>query len=445
MQQWMSAVNDRHRDIAKIAAPQKIIVTNIQLFDTDPLRRPPDYEKANFAHIPSLLQGFLGVDVETPLTPQQFGFQPGQFQKVIFLFLDAFGWNVYSYFLNRRNRILGRLTDKGQVHKITSQFPSTTAAHVTTISTGQVVGEHGVYEWQYYEPEVDDVIVPLLFSYAGEKQRDTLRDAYIDARDILPTHTFFMDLQAQGVSSYSFVPREFITTAYNQVMSNGCQARGYYTLAEGLTTLKRHVNKKAGPALFYFYTPFIDTLAHKNGPFSYQSLAEADATLTLLDKFLFHPLRGRDDTIIVISADHGQIRVHPQETFYINLQPEFQELRCYLRANKRGQMLTPGGSPRDMFLYVREEYVGRAQTLLRKMLGGRADVLRIEQLIDAGLFGTPEPSPAFMSRVGNLVILPRGDETVWWYEKGKLELKLNGLHGGLSRDEMEIPLILYRP
>jgi len=47
--------------------------------------------------------------------------------------------------------------------------------------------------------------------------------------------------------------------------------------------------------------------------------------------------------------------------------------------------------------------------------------------------------------VGNLVILPRGDETVWWYEKGKFELKHNGLHGGLSRDEMDIPLILYRP
>jgi predicted AlkP superfamily pyrophosphatase or phosphodiesterase len=417
----------------------------MNLIATDPTRRLPDYETGNFAHIPGLLQALLGVETDTPLSPERFGYQPGQFQKVIFLFLDAFGWNVYSYFLNRRNRILGRLTDKGQVLKITSQFPSTTAAHVTTFSTGQVVGQHGVYEWQYYEPEVDDVIVPLLFSYAGEKQRGTLRDAYIDPRDILPNRTVFQDLQDAGIPTYSFVPREYIKTAYNQVMAQGSEARGYYTLAEGLTTLKRKVNKSEGAALFYFYTPFIDALAHKNGPFSYQSLAEADATLLLLDKYLLHPLRGRDDTLIVISADHGQVRVDYRSTFYINLQPEFQELRCYLRANKRGKILTPGGSPRDVFLYVREEYVGRAQSLLRRMLGGRADVLRTQQLIDAGLFGVTEPSPDFMKRVGNLVILPHGDETVWWYEKDKLELKLNGLHGGLSRDEMEIPLILYRP
>ena len=418
----------------------------MNFISSDPLRTLPDYEEGNFAHIPGLLASLLGASrPASPLTPQRFGFQPGQFQKVVFLFFDAFGWNVYSYFINRRNRVLGRLTDKGQAHKLTAQFPSTTAAHVTTLSTAQVVGQHGVYEWQYYEPVVDDVIVPLLFSYAGEKQRGTLRDAYIDPRDILPHHTFFMDLQEQGISAYSYVPEEYIPSAYNQVMSQGSEASGYITLAEGLTTLKRKVNKAQGPALFYFYTPFIDALAHKYGPFSYQSLVEADATLALVDKFLLHPLRGREDTLIVISADHGQVHVDPRSTFYINMQPEFQELRCYLRANRRGHILTPGGSPRDVFLYVREEYVGRAQTLLRKMLGGRADVLRIEQLIEAGLFGTKEPSPDFMKRVGNLVILPRGDETVWWYEKGKLELKHNGLHGGLSRDEMEIPLILYRP
>ena len=417
----------------------------MNLITTDPLRTLPDYENGTFAHIPGLLQSLLGVEVETPLSPQRFGFQPGQFSKVVFLFLDAFGWNVYSYFLNRRNRILSRLADKGQVHKITAQFPSTTAAEVTTFHTGQVVGQHGVYEWQYYEPVVDDVIVPLLFSYAGEKQRDTLRDAYVDARDILPTHTFFSDLQNAGIPTYTFVPREFTTTAYNELLSVGAEATGYRTVAEGLATLNRKIKRTEDPALFYFYTPHIDSLAHAHGPFSFQSLAEADATLTLLDKFLFHPLRGRDDTLIVLSADHGQMKVDYRSTFYINLQPEFQELRCYLRANKKGRMLPPGGSPRDMFLYVREEYVGRAQTLLRKMLGGRADVLRIEQLIDAGLFGTSHPSEAFMSRVGNLVILPRGDETVWWYEKGKFELKHNGLHGGLSRDEMDIPLILYRP
>lgn len=417
----------------------------MDILTTDPLRTLPDYTHGNFAHIPALLSSLLGFEWESPLNPERFGFRAGQFEKVVFLFLDAFGWNQFSYFRNRRHRVVNKLAERGQVHKITSQFPSTTAACVTTFSTGEVVGKHGVFEWQYYEPEVDAVIIPLLFSYAGEKKRDTLRDAYIDPRDILPTDTLAMKLKEAGIHTHSFVPREYISTPYNQVLTQGAKVTGYRTVAGGLSNMKRAIDRAQGPTLFHFYVPFIDGNAHEYGPFDYRTLAEADATLLLIDRFLLHPLRGREDVLLIISADHGQIRVDPQETFYLNLQPEFQELRCYLRANRKGHLLTPGGSPRDAFLYVRDEYVGRAQNLLRKMLGGRADVFRIEQLIEAGLFGVKEPSDDFMKRVGNLVILPRGAGTVWWYEKKKFEVTMHGLHGGLSRDEMEIPLILYRP
>lgn len=417
----------------------------MNLLTTDPNRRLPDYENGNFSDIPGLLQSLLGSETQTRLQPADFGFSVGAFDKVVFLFLDAFGWNQYNYFVQRRNAIARKLANKAVVRQITSQFPSTTAAHVTTLSTGLPVAEHGVYEWQYYEPKVDEVILPLLFSYAGGKQRDTLLDADIQASDILPTDTFFARLQEKGIASYAYVPREFVFSPYNETMSRGAQLVGYQTVSESLVTLKRQIDRTSGPALFYFYTPYIDANAHHYGPFAPQTLAEADATLTLIDKFLFHPLRGREDVLIVLSADHGQVHVDYRDTFYINLQPEFQELRCYLRANKRGQILPPGGSPRDMFLYVHESDLDRAQVLLQKMVGKRADVIKSTSLISSGLFGPGRPSDIFFGRVGNLVVLPRGDETVWWYEKGKFELKLNGMHGGLSSAEMEIPLILYAP
>ncbi len=417
---------------------------NTQLL-ADPSRTLPDYKKGNFAHIPGLLSSLLGYDVPTPLSPDYFGFRPGQFPKVVFLFLDAFGWNHFSYFQNRRHRVIQKVAEQGKVYKITSQFPSTTAAHVTTFNTGQIVGEHGVYEWQYFEPEVDEVIYPLLFSFAGEKKRDTLRFANVDPRDLLPTKTLAMTLKEHGITTYSFVPREYTTTSYNQVMAQGAEVTGYRTVAEALSTLKRTIDRASGPALFHFYMPYIDGNAHEFGPFAYQTLAESDAAWLLLDRFLFHPLRKRDDVLIIISADHGQIRVDPNETIYFNLLPEFQELRCYLRANQKGQVLPPGGSPRDLFLYVREEYIDKAVDLLRHALGERADIFLLEDLIQAGLFGVPQPSKNFMKRAGNVVILPRGNGTIWWYEKNRFEMKLRGLHGGLSRDEMEIPLIIYQP
>ena len=45
------------------------------------------------------------------------------------------------------------------------------------------------------------------------------------------------------------------------------------------------------------------------------------------------------------------------------------------------------------------------------------------------------------SRIGNLVILPYYGESVWWYEKNRFEQNMLGHHGGLTRQEMEIPLL----
>ena len=84
-----------------------------------------------------------------------------------------------------------------------------------------------------------------------------------------------------------------------------------------------------------------------------------------------------------------------------------------------------------------------AQELLSKLLAGRAEVYQTSELIEQGLFGPPPVSSAFLARVGNLVILPHKHESVWWYQKGKFEQPYYGHHGGLTPEEVEIPLLLY--
>ena len=95
-----------------------------------------------------------------------------------------------------------------------------------------------------------------------------------------------------------------------------------------------------------------------------------------------------------------------------------------------------------MFLHIKDAYLDQAQAFLQQALAGRAEIYRVQQLIDQGFFGTTSPSAAFMSRVGNLVILPYAHETVWWYEAGRFEQKFYGSHGGLSREEMETLLLV---
>jgi hypothetical protein len=51
------------------------------------------------------------------------------------------------------------------------------------------------------------------------------------------------------------------------------------------------------------------------------------------------------------------------------------------------------------------------------------------------------PSERFLARVGNLVVLPFKGESCHYYERDRFENRYHGHHGGLTREEMEIPLL----
>ena len=403
----------------------------------------PDYEGACFSQIPALIESLL-IDSPAPaLASTALDGLPRTYDRVVFVFADSFGWSFYQRFADR-HPLLRRLRREGVVTKITSQFPSTTAAHVTTIGCNQVVGEHGVFEWQYYEPALDAVIIPLLFTFAGAAMPETLRQTGVDPAQIYPKQSWFEALNAKGVESTIFLPHEYLQSSYNAVMTRGARVVTYKTLAESLVNMRLNLEAARGPVCHYFYYDGIDAVCHRHGPDSPQTEAEIDAFLTVLQQAYFDktpPTHGK--TLFILAADHGQTAVDPARTIYLNQLPEFERLRPLLRTNRRGEILVPGGSPRDPFLYIKEEALDEAQALLSQALDGRADVLKTKELIEQGFFGTDRPTEAFLSRVGNLVILPREHECVWWYEKDRFEQNKYGHHGGLSADEMETPLILY--
>lgn len=403
----------------------------------------PKYDSACFSHLPALVRDALVGDSTSPLTPALLSDSHHKFDKVVFFLIDAFGWRFFEQY-GDRYPFLQHFIKHGRVSKLTSQFPSTTAAHVTTLFTNQIVGQHGVFEWQYYEPKLDAMIVPLLYSFSGEEQPELLRGTGIDPHEILPTSTFFETLQALDVTPWIFQDNTYLRSTYSATMTRGAKASGYKTLAEVLVNLRLRMSKTPSPAAFFLYIDTFDATLHRYGPGSPQIEAEADAMFTILDRAFLQQIDGAfANTLFLLAADHGQMWVDPKTTIYLNQTPQFSQIRPLLKENRRGDVLAPGGSPRDMFLYVKEPLLGEAKALVAAAVQGRADVYTSDELIAEGLFGPQPPSPTFLSRVGNLVILPRKNETVWWYEKDRFEQKFYGHHGGLSPEEMEIPLLMY--
>ena len=396
-----------------------------------------------FADLPQTIQYWLTGRGAPGLSRELLGRFDRRYDKVIFFFLDAFGWRFFEQFANR-HPLLQSVIQQGQVAKLTSQFPSTTAAHATAIHSGLPVGQSGVFEWQYYEPQLDAMIAPLLFSFAGSKHRDTLADSGIRPAELYPAQTLYNQLQQHNVRSFLFQYKGYTPSTYSDYLFRGSTVIPYSTLPEALVNMRLMVERQPGPAYFFLYYGDMDSLCHEYGPQSPQVEAQNEAMLTALERFFVAKLAGKlADTLLVITADHGQVEVDPQTTVYLNLDPAFRGVERFLKTNRRGKILAPAGSARDFFLYIHDELLDEAQAFLSERLAGKAEVWRVAQLLDEGYFGPPPFAANLAGRVGNLVILPYAGESVWWYVKDSFEQEFYGHHGGLTRAEMEIPLCLY--
>ena len=335
-----------------------------------------------------------------------------------------------------------RIAKHGKIEKLTSQFPSTTAAHVTTIHTGLPVGQSGVHEWYYYEPLVDAIIAPLLFSYAGgSKERDTLKASGIQPASLYPQGMFYPQLRRMGVTPYVFGSNEYTPSTYSSIVMDGAELRSFKTLAESLVNVGLLIEKQTHPTYIHLYFDKIDSLGHEYGPTAPQTEAEIETFLLMMEYYFERIFKGKKRVLFLMTADHGQSEVDPATTIYLNTNPSFKGFEKFIKTNRKGQLLVPAGSARDMFLYIKDDMLDEAQSFLVKRMEGKADVVKTEYLMENGYFGG-EVSSRFRERVGNLVILPYRYESVWWYEKDKFEMKFYGHHGGLTPQEMET--ILYQ-
>jgi hypothetical protein len=398
----------------------------------------PLYDSYCFSQIPQTIYHLLTGDGDRGLPASVLGDLPDQYDKVILLFIDAFGWRFFEQYSDHYP-FLKRFVDAGVVSKLTTQFPSTTAAHTTTIHTGLPVGTHGVYEWNYYEPLLDQIIAPLVFAYAGDERRETLvLPRRMKKEDLFPYPTFYQKLNAQGVTAYAIQPADFTPSSFSDVVTKGAKVSPYRMLSEGLVRLTDAVLAESGKAYFFWYVSSIDTAGHVYGPTSRQFAAEVDTVLMALERLLHAQLSGKlKHTLLLLTADHGQVEVSPETTIYLN--QALPGIRRWIKTNDDGKLLVPAGAPRDMFLHIEDDCLDEVEVQLTQLLEGRAEVYRIQMLIDQGYFGPP--APLLQQRVGNLVILPYEYETVWWYKKGRFEQIFLGHHGGLTPGEMETVLL----
>jgi hypothetical protein len=392
----------------------------------------PDYGGRCFDTVPGTVERLLTGATSSSSFDETF-FPPlaGTWDRVVLVYLDAFGWELFER--SAGHRLFRRA---GAIVRLTSQFPSTTTAHVTTVHTGLSVGVHGVYEWNVYEPALDRLITPLLFSYAGDDRRETLRGSGLTPHDVFPAATLYQRLAQAGVTSHLAQSAAFTPSSAGDALHAGANVHAFDDLAAGAAKLARAVAATA-PAYGYLYIGALDALMHEEGPGSPNVRTLVDLLLTTVERRLLDNLRS--GTLVVLVSDHGMAPVSLARTTYLNV--VWPQLADLVRVGADGKPLAPAGSPRDVFLHAGER-ANEVVEGLRTRLEGRARVMLAAELVDAGYFGRA-PGGALARRLGDVAVLPEYGEAVYWYERGRFEQRWRGMHGGLSPQETYVPLAAF--
>jgi predicted AlkP superfamily pyrophosphatase or phosphodiesterase len=393
----------------------------------------PAYDSYCFSKLPGTILKLLTGSSSDSLPADALGGGEKTYDSVILLFLDGFGWTFFEKYCDRYP-FLSRFVKAGIANKITSLFPSTTAAHVTCLNTGLEGGRSGIYEWFILEPKLGRIIAPLPYSFAGDHQVESLKNA-ITPQEIFPTRTIYHELKNSHVEAFTLMPLNICDSSYSNTMLNGSHIFGYHHLSDGLIKLLDLYTKNRGKkAYYYLYFPDIDAIAHRKGLDSSEFDETVDRCFNQLEEFFWNHFSPKNTAVAVI-ADHGLIGVNPGKTYYLNQEIPHIKKNFVMGADQKP--LAPAGSCRDFFLHIKEEKLGETKEILEKFLSEKAEIYFTKDLIQEGLFGNKGSSEHFLKRVGNLVILPKRNEAVWWYEKNRFAQGFHASHGGLSREEME--------
>jgi predicted AlkP superfamily pyrophosphatase or phosphodiesterase len=364
----------------------------------------------------------------------------GQWETVdcaILFLIDGFGWKFFEEYRSKYP-FLNRFVKEGAASKISSQFPSTTAAHVTCICTGQEVGQSGIYEWFYYEPIADRMIAPLLFSNAGDHESGTLLDDGFTAEQIFAFETIYQQLSKKGVRSIVMQKENIAYSSYSKTMLAGADVVPYNHFPEALDRLAELCNRPfKEPTYIFVYFGDIDSMGHQYGINAPQFAESIGYCWTMMENRFWQKLTSHSNRIaLMLTSDHGMTPVHPKTTVLLN--EICPELGPMLKKNRQGAPLVPAGSCRDFFLHIEKQHLDGAQKLLSDKLKGLADVVPVETLLSEGFFGAKPPSKRLKERIGDLVVLPYLNESVFWkFDKHRLEQHFYAAHGGLTADEME--------
>jgi hypothetical protein len=398
----------------------------------------PDYEGGGLLNVSATVLDVLGArraDDAPPLTGLDPALREGVRQVVVVL-ADGLGWWQLELLCDQGHTpFLAELRERARRHEAaqlleaTTVFPSTTAAAITTMNTARTPLEHGNIAYFIWLEEFAQVTAMLRWGPAITRRGSYFDDPAVDPLRFVKVPSIHARLREYGIPSYVIEPEIFRSEAMTRMHAAEANFVGYVVPSTMGVRLHAGLVDAPRPSYVYAYWSGIDTVSHLYGPRSEEAVIEA----AIFDLSLRHALAGRaaGDTLVLLTADHGHATTDPDKMLDVIGDVE---LRALLRN-------PPAGEPRLVFLHTdRPEQV---REHIDRKWPGLVTLLDRDELIDAGLFGRGDPTVA-RRRIGEVVALLDRDLSASIVKVEGQTIRHRGSHGGMTADEMRIPVLAWR-
>jgi hypothetical protein len=303
---------------------------------------------------------------------------------------------------------------------MTSVFPSTTAAAMTSFSTGVAPQQHGLTGWFVNFREIGMTIAPL----TGFARGYSLPLPPDGVRKLITGPSLFHRVKGGGIA---ITPVEYEGAAYNDVMTDGATRRGFTTMDDLFRQLR--ASARRNKRLVTAYWPDFDTHCHVHGIGHRKTLQH----FTQLDKRLTaFAARLPKGTTLIVSADHGLV----DAPHALRLEGHPRLLDC-LSAPLSG----------DARLAYCSIHPGKEKTFItyvRRRLRHACTLKRSSDLVAEGWFGRGKEHPMLRHRIGDYTLLAKPGWTIRDTVLGEPHLSFLGHHSGTTKEEMLVPLIVIR-
>ena len=309
---------------------------------------------------------------------------------------------------------------------LTSVFPSTTAAAITTCLSGLAPAAHGLIGWhvQQGSPARTLAVLPLTAREAQRSPGQEELPALLP--ELFPYPTLFQQLARP---SWVLSPRSIAFSPFNRWHARGATIQAHDGIDDLVEQIVKRLSEAREARYIYAYYPDLDSLAHRHGWRS----AEVAAALSALDAAfarLVEQTQGLD-TGLVLTADHGFIDAPPEHHISLDDHPDLAALLAHPLS----------GEQRVAYAHLKAGSQATFAHYVRAHLADGIDLYQSGDLIDAGCFGPPPHHPQLRQRAGDYTLVMRENWTIKDWLPNEKRYRLIGVHGGTSPEEMRIPLI----